>query len=99
MPSQFSARPEPAGRFLFRIIRTASLGVILAALIAGCGKKQAAVPGGPGGPMEVSVLTIAPAPVTLTQDLPGRISAFRVAEVRARVTGIVLRGAFTGGAH
>ena len=35
--------------------------------------------------MEVGVLTIAPGAVTLTQDLPGRISAFRMAEVRARV--------------
>jgi RND family efflux transporter MFP subunit len=34
----------------------------------------------------------------LTQDLPGRISAFRVAEVRARVDGIVLRRLFTEGA-
>src|SRR5436190_22476445 len=47
--------------------------------------------------MEVGVLTIAPAPVTLTQDLPGRISAFRVAEVRARVNGIVLKRLFTEG--
>ncbi len=74
--------------------------MIAAALIAGCGHKQAASPagpGGPGGPVEVSVLTITPAPVTLTQDLPGRISAFRVAEVRARVNGIVLRRLFTEG--
>jgi membrane fusion protein (multidrug efflux system) len=35
--------------------------------------------------------------VTLTQDLPGRISAFRVAEVRARVNGIVLKRLFTEG--
>jgi membrane fusion protein (multidrug efflux system) len=47
--------------------------------------------------MEVGVVTIAPAPVTLTQDLPGRISAFRVAEVRARVNGIVLKRLFTEG--
>ena len=70
------------------------------ALIAGCKPKQAGPPGGPGGPggpMEVSVLTIAPTPVTLTQDLPGRISAFRVAEVRARVNGIVLKRLFTEG--
>jgi membrane fusion protein (multidrug efflux system) len=33
----------------------------------------------------------------LTQDLPGRISAFRVAEVRARVNGIVLRRLFSEG--
>lgn len=47
--------------------------------------------------MEVSVLTITPAPVTLTHDLPGRISPFRMAEVRARVNGIVLRRLFTEG--
>jgi membrane fusion protein (multidrug efflux system) len=47
--------------------------------------------------MEVGVLTIATTPVTLTQDLPGRISAYRVAEVRARVNGIVLKRLFTEG--
>jgi len=47
--------------------------------------------------MQVSVLTIAPAAVTLTQDLPGRTSAYRVAEVRARVNGIVLKRLFTEG--
>lgn len=47
--------------------------------------------------MEVNVLTVAPAAVTLTQDLPGRISAFRVAEVRARVNGIILKRLFTEG--
>jgi len=47
--------------------------------------------------MEVSVLTITPAPVTLTQDLPGRTSAFRVAEVRARVNGIILKRSFAEG--
>jgi membrane fusion protein (multidrug efflux system) len=47
--------------------------------------------------MEVRVLTITPTEVTLTQDLPGRISAFRVAEVRARVNGIVLKRLFTEG--
>ncbi|MEI9895040.1 MAG: efflux RND transporter periplasmic adaptor subunit [Chthoniobacter sp.] len=74
--------------------------MISAALLAGCGHKQAGPPagmGGPGGPAEVSVLTIVPAPVTLTQDLPGRISALRVAEVRARVNGIVLKRLFQEG--
>ena len=98
--SHFSTKPAPTRRTLFDIIRAGNLAVIAAVLIAGCGKKQAGPPGGPGGlggPMEVGVLTIAPAPVTLTQDLPGRISAFRVAEVRARVNGIVLKRLFTEG--
>ncbi len=70
------------------------------ALLAGCKEKPAGPPpgmGGPPGPMEVGVLTVATTPVTLTQDLPGRISAFRVAEVRARVNGIVLKRHFTEG--
>jgi membrane fusion protein (multidrug efflux system) len=76
------------------------LTVAIAASLAGCGPKpqgQAGGPGGPAGPTEVGVLTIATAPVTLTQDLPGRISPYRVAEVRARVNGIVLKRLFTEG--
>lgn len=80
-------------------------GALFAALmlLAGCDKKEAGAgggpggPGGPGTPVEVNVLTITPAPVTLSQDLPGRVSAFRMAEVRARVNGIVLKRNFTEG--
>lgn len=74
---------------------------LTATFFTACGPKQAGGPGGgmggPQGPMEVSVLTVTPAAVTLTQDLPGRISAFRVAEVRARVNGIVLKRLFDEG--
>lgn len=52
---------------------------------------------GPGGPLEVGVLTLAPTPITLTKELPGRTSAFRVAEVRARVNGIVQKRLFSEG--
>lgn len=84
----------------FRILSTAALAAIAVLLLASCGRKEggaAAGPGGPQGPLEVGVLTVTPSPVTLTQDLPGRISAYRVAEVRARVNGIVLRRLFTEG--
>ena len=43
------------------------------------------------------MVTLAPTSVTLTKELPGRTSAFRVAEVRARVNGIVLKRFFTEG--
>lgn len=43
-------------------------------------------------------MTIAPTAVTLTRELPGRTSAFKVAEVRARVNGIVLSRLFAEGA-
>ena len=47
-------------------------------LLAACGKDAA----GPPPPPEVSVLTLAPRTVSITDQLPGRTTAFRVAEVR-----------------
>jgi membrane fusion protein (multidrug efflux system) len=47
--------------------------------------------------VEVGVVTITPAPLTLTRELPGRTAAFRVAEVRARVNGIVQKRLFAEG--
>jgi membrane fusion protein (multidrug efflux system) len=46
---------------------------------------------------QVSVVTIKPQSVTLTRDLPGRVSAFLVAEVRPQVSGIVKQRLFTEG--
>jgi membrane fusion protein (multidrug efflux system) len=66
-----------------------------ALLLAGCEKKAPAPVAPP--PMEAGFVTIAPRPVTLTRDLPGRTSAYRVAEVRARVSGIVQKRLFTEG--
>lgn len=74
---------------------------LLMITLASCGREPQGGPGraggSPGGPLEVGVLTVTTTPVTLTRDLPGRISAFRVAEVRARVDGIVLKRLFTEG--
>jgi membrane fusion protein (multidrug efflux system) len=67
----------------------------VAALLGACGGKGGAPAA--SGPVEVGVVTIAPRAVTLSRDLPGRTSAYRVAEVRARVNGIVLKRLFTEG--
>jgi membrane fusion protein (multidrug efflux system) len=66
-------------------------------LSAGCGSQGGRPPGGMPPP-QVSVVTLKPQPVTLTRELPGRISAFLVAEVRPQVSGIVKRRLFTEGA-
>ncbi len=74
--------------------------IVLALGLASCGKSPSGPPPAApmaAGPLEVGVLTVKTAPFTLTQDLPGRISAFRVAEVRARVSGIVLKRLFKEG--
>ncbi len=46
---------------------------------------------------EVTVIEVQPAPFTATDVLPGRVSPFRTAQVRARVDGIVLERYFVEG--
>ncbi|MCA8161804.1 efflux transporter periplasmic adaptor subunit, partial [Burkholderia cepacia] len=68
-------------RVPYRLITAATAAVFLAA----CGKKESALP--PQTP-EVGVVTVQPQAVPVFTDLPGRTSAFLVAQVRARVDGI-----------
>ena len=85
------------------IVPLCGIAVALTALFSGCGQNQGGPgQGGPGAsqmpPPEVSVVTIAPESVSLTTELPGRIDPVRVAQVRARVDGIVLHRNFHEGA-
>lgn len=48
-------------------------------------------------PPEVDVVMVSTGSVTLTQDLPGRLEAYRTAQVRARVEGIIEKRLFTEG--
>lgn len=65
----------------------------LIAAISGCGKSPQAAPPAP----EVSIITVTPASVSIVSELPGRISPVRIAEVRARATGILLKRLFEEG--
>lgn len=66
-------------------------------LLPSCGKKPpAAAPAMP--PAAVTFMPATEETVTITRELPGRITAFRVAEVRARVSGIILEKAIQEGA-
>jgi membrane fusion protein (multidrug efflux system) len=74
--------------------------VSIAALLAACGKESgppAAPPGGGMPPAEVGVITVAPHALGLTTELPGRLEASRVAQVRARATGILKQRLFKEG--
>ena len=74
--------------------------LLLAALLAGCGKandKPAAGPGAGMPPPEVDVITVTAGSATLTQDLPGRLQAYRTAQVRARVEGVIEKRLFQEG--
>ncbi len=79
-----------------------ALGLTL--LLAACGQGNAptAGPAGPGGmppPAEVGVVTVKLTDVGLVTELPGRLEASRVAQVRARAAGIVQKRLFTEGSQ
>jgi membrane fusion protein (multidrug efflux system) len=65
-------------------------------LLTACSKEKPAQPAPP--PPEVQVFKVAPAPLKLTTELPGRTSAFQVAEVRPQVSGVIQKRLFEEGA-
>jgi membrane fusion protein (multidrug efflux system) len=71
------------------------------ALLSACGKKDApagaAAAGAKMPPPEVGVITTTTQPVALQTELPARAEPVRVAQVRARVNGVVLKRNFTEG--
>lgn len=85
---------------MFPVIRYRAIfaiGVMGLALSA-CDTKTAA-PAPAQGPVEVGVVTLSAADVPLQADLPGRTTAFRRAEVRPQVSGIVQKRLFVEGAE
>ena len=74
---------------------------LAATLLVACGPKApAGPPPGPGGgmpPAQVGVITVQPQTVPVITELPGRLEASRVAQVRARVAGIVQQRHFVEG--
>ena len=74
---------------------------VLAALLAGCGQGAAPPAAGAGAPppVEVGAVTVTQGTVGLMTELPGRTEASRVAQVRARVAGIVQRQLFREGSE
>jgi len=84
------------------VARSAVAGAVVVALsvLAGCGQQAAQGAGGGGPPpAEVGVVTVAPQAVGLATELPGRLEASRVAQVRARAAGILQKRLFTEGSE
>ncbi len=89
-------------RLPFQVPAVAPAVLLLSLVLAACGggDNKAAGSGAPGAmpPPEVGVVTVTARQLPLSTELPGRVEAARVAQVRARVTGIVQRRLFTEGA-
>ena len=78
-------------------VAAGGLSVVL--LLAACGKSEAppAAAGGGMPPPEVGVVVATPGDVGLVTELPGRLEASRVAQVRARAAGILQKRLFREG--
>jgi membrane fusion protein (multidrug efflux system) len=82
------------------LTRIAACTLVALTLLAACGKKDAGPAAGGQMPApEVGVITTRFQPVALQTELPARVDAFRVAQVRARVNGVVLKRLFTEGSE
>jgi membrane fusion protein (multidrug efflux system) len=90
---------HPADFRRHRAVPALALATTVATFLVACG--NAGGQGGPGGgqmpPTQVGVITVQPAGVTIATELPGRLEAWRTAQVRARVTGVVKKRLFEEG--
>ena len=87
-------------RFLMRGGAAAGAALAVATLLTACVAQTDAQPAKPGGGMpaaEVGVVTVEPRTLGLVTELPGRLEASRVAQVRARVAGILQKRLFREG--
>ena len=67
-----------------------------AVLLSGC-NDQSVASSLPQEPAEVSIVTVKASPRAIVKELPGRIAPLRVADVRPRVSGIIIERMFEQG--
>ncbi|MDZ4103343.1 MAG: efflux RND transporter periplasmic adaptor subunit [Hydrogenophaga sp.] len=105
MPALSPIKSAPVSRTRFvsippnHLLRGLSV-LALAVALSACGKSEAPAAAAAGGGMpapEVGVITVAPGDVGLVTELPGRLEASRVAQVRARAAGILQERLFREG--
>ena len=77
---------------------TRLLALVSTLALFGCGQRAAPTVASPPPP-KVSVVTVKTQSVPVTTELPGRVAALRVAEVRPQVNGIVLKRLFVEGSE
>jgi membrane fusion protein, multidrug efflux system len=70
--------------------------VLTGLLVTGC-KSKVVRP--PAGPVDVATVTVRPERIVLTTQLPGRTSAYLVAEIRPQVNGLIQNRLFREGAN
>lgn len=82
---------------LSHLLLTAVAGLIVLMPLASCSESQSSANPAATPAPAVSVVAVKAEPLPIVNDLPGRISPTRIAEVRPRVTGIVVKRVFEQG--
>ena len=86
--------------FRIPLLLASALAALAIAGLAGCGAKSdgaAAASAASAPPPSVGVITVVPQSVGLASELPGRLEATRIAQVRARAAGILQKRLFREG--
>ena len=102
MPALSPIKSAPVSRTRFvssppnHLLRGLSV-LALAVVLSACGKTEAPAAAGAMPAPEVGVITVVPGDVGLVTELPGRLEASRVAQVRARAAGILQERLFREG--
>ena len=96
MTRTLSARTSSSPRRLARAQVAWPASLLLLGLAA-CNPKQAAAPTPPVP--EVGFVTVEPQAIPYLRDLPGRVAPMRIAEVRSRVSGLVVKRLFEQGSQ
>lgn len=78
------------------LLRDPVLVLVTAFLLVACSEDENAAQSAPPPP-EVEVIRVQPRPIPHIVELPGRVQAVRVAEIRARVNGIIQRRLYEEG--
>ncbi|WP_348649732.1 efflux RND transporter periplasmic adaptor subunit [Rhizobium sp. BK602] len=94
-----SARTARITRFPSNRISLLAAGIAATVLLAGCNEQKSAQTNVPAVKTEVSAMTLHPQSVAITAELPGRTSAYLVAEVRPQVGGIIRSRNFKEGSE
>ena len=81
----------------FRFVPILATGILLTGALAACSDQQQQQQQGQQQAAQVEVVTITPESLNLSVDLPGRTAAYRVAQVRPQVSGVLLDRTFEEG--
>ncbi|ACL59997.1 efflux RND transporter periplasmic adaptor subunit [Methylobacterium nodulans] len=79
--------------------RRLALAAFAALALAACKPTQQSAAPAETLPTEVSIVTVRNQPIPFERELPGRVAPTRIAEVRARVSGLVVKRAFQQGSQ